>query len=107
MRERRHLHGEHHRARWHQHHRVDQPATSFTPSQKLAAGTYTWTIRSTTVDGQQSVLVSNTFVVSGSDSRSSRRSAHPALRAGVRPGDDGRAEPHVGAVSRERTTTGC
>ena len=44
---------------------VTTPATSFTPSQKLAVGTYTWTIRGTTFDNQQSLLFSNTFVVSG------------------------------------------
>ena len=44
---------------------VTTPATSFTPAQKLAAGSYTWTIRGTTVDNQQSLLFSNTFVVSG------------------------------------------
>lgn len=44
---------------------VSTPATSFTPAQKLAAGTYTWTIRGITVDNQLSLLFSNTFVVSG------------------------------------------
>ena len=44
---------------------VTTPATSFTPFQKLGAGTYTWSIRGTTVDGQQSVLSSTTFQVSG------------------------------------------
>lgn len=44
---------------------VTTSATSFTPAQKLAAGTYTWSIRGTTTDGQQSLLYSNTFVVSG------------------------------------------
>ena len=40
-------------------------STSFTPAQKLAAGTFTWTIRAKTADGQQSLLYSNTFNVSG------------------------------------------
>ena len=44
---------------------VTTPATTFTPSQKLAAGDYTWNIRGTTFDNQQSVLVSNSFSVSG------------------------------------------
>ena len=44
---------------------VTTSSTSFTPSQKLAAGTYTWTIRARTTDGQQSLLYSNTFNVSG------------------------------------------
>lgn len=44
---------------------VTTPATSFTPSQKLVAGTYTWSVRGTTVDNQQSVLISQTFQVSG------------------------------------------
>ncbi len=44
---------------------VSTPSTSFTPAQKLGAGTYTWTIRGITVDNQQSLLFSNTFVVSG------------------------------------------
>lgn len=40
-------------------------ATTFTPNRRLGPGTYTWTIRATTADGQQSLLYSNTFVVSG------------------------------------------
>ncbi|WP_457185341.1 Ig-like domain repeat protein [Nocardioides sp. P5_E3] len=45
---------------------VTTAATSFTPSRRLAEGSYTWTIRGTTVDGQTSIIYPNSFVVSGS-----------------------------------------
>ena len=74
------------------------PATSFTPSQKLAAGTYTWTIRATTFDGQQSVLSSHSFVVSGATPAPAGTPLAALSGRASDPADDGFTEPDLAAL---------
>ena len=86
---------------------VTTSSTSFTPAQKLAAGTFTWTIRAKTADGQQSLLYSNQFTVAASTAppAGGPNPLTPLKRAGLGSCDRRRTQPHVGTAPRRRPTT--